>query len=67
MWFVAPLLVLTLLSCCQYHRYGSDVTCSFPANGKFTDAQKFIYETVLGANPLRWLAGLPIGSPEGMA
>ena len=66
-WSLAPLVVLTLLLCCQYHRYGSDVTCSFPANGKFTDAQKFIYETVLGENPLRWCAGLPIGSPEGMA
>ena len=33
----------------QYCRYGSDITCSFPANGKFTDRQKFIYNTVLGA------------------
>jgi Xaa-Pro dipeptidase len=27
--------------------YGSDVTCSYPANGKFTEDQRIIYETVL--------------------
>ena len=29
--------------------YGSDVTCSYPANGKFTEDQRIIYETVLEA------------------
>jgi hypothetical protein len=32
----------------EYHGYGSDITCSFPANGKFTDDQKIIYNAVLG-------------------
>eukprot|EP01100_Stratorugosa_tubuloviscum_P001506 TRINITY_DN1333_c2_g1_i1.p1 TRINITY_DN1333_c2_g1~~TRINITY_DN1333_c2_g1_i1.p1 ORF type:complete len:482 (-),score=225.46 TRINITY_DN1333_c2_g1_i1:51-1496(-) len=32
-----------------YHRYPSDITCSFPANGKFTPEQKFVYEVVLTA------------------
>lgn len=33
----------------EYHGYGSDVTCSFPVNGKFTDKQKGIYQAVLNA------------------
>ncbi|KAL6043532.1 Peptidase D [Balamuthia mandrillaris] len=33
----------------EYHCYGSDITCSYPANGKFTDKQRFVYETVLAA------------------
>ena len=33
----------------EYQGYGSDVTCSFPANGKFTSLQKDIYEGVLNA------------------
>lgn len=33
----------------EYHCYASDITCSFPANGKFTPNQKAIYETVLKA------------------
>ena len=33
----------------EYHCYGADITCSFPANGKFTDAQKDIYTAVLAA------------------
>ena len=34
----------------QYHGYASDITCSYPVNGKFTPEQKAIYETVLEAN-----------------
>ena len=34
----------------EYHCYTSDITCSYPANGKFTDDQKFIYEAVLRSN-----------------
>ena len=30
----------------EYHCYDADITCSFPANGKFTEPQRFIYETV---------------------
>ena len=29
--------------------YGSDITCTFPANGKFTPEQRIVYETVLEA------------------
>lgn len=31
----------------EYYCYSSDITCSFPANGKFTENQKAIYEAVL--------------------
>lgn len=30
----------------EYHCYASDITCSFPANGKFSDDQKIIYNAV---------------------
>jgi len=33
----------------EYFGYGSDVTCSFPINGKFTAAQRAIYSAVLDA------------------
>lgn len=31
----------------EYYCYSSDITCTFPANGKFTENQKAIYEAVL--------------------
>ncbi|KAL3095969.1 hypothetical protein niasHS_005728 [Heterodera schachtii] len=34
----------------EYNCYISDVTCSFPANGKFTEKQKIVYNAVLRAN-----------------
>ncbi|KAK4312669.1 hypothetical protein Pmani_015919 [Petrolisthes manimaculis] len=33
----------------EYYCYTSDITCSFPANGKFTKDQKIIYNAVLAA------------------
>ncbi len=34
----------------QYHGYASDITCSYPVNGRFTPEQRDIYESVLAAN-----------------
>lgn len=33
----------------EYHCYGSDITCSYPASGKFTERQAKVYEGVLNA------------------
>lgn len=33
----------------NYFGYAADITCSYPANGKFTDQQKLIYNAVLDA------------------
>ncbi|KAF7268794.1 xaa-Pro aminopeptidase 3 [Rhynchophorus ferrugineus] len=32
---------------CEYHGYASDITRTWPVNGKFTDCQREIYEVVL--------------------
>lgn len=34
---------------CEYENYASDVTRTFPVNGKFSDEQKALYEIVLAA------------------
>ncbi len=34
----------------EYYRFCSDITCSYPVNGKFTDKQKMVYNAVLRAN-----------------
>ncbi len=34
----------------QYHGYASDITCSYPVNGRFTSEQRDIYDAVLAAN-----------------
>jgi len=33
----------------EYARYGADITCSYPANGKFSEQQKTIYNIVLAS------------------
>lgn len=33
----------------EYHFYGSDITCSFPINGQFTEDQTIVYGAVLEA------------------
>jgi Xaa-Pro dipeptidase len=43
----------------EYYCYISDITCSFPANGKFSPQQKFIYEAVLAANRAVMAAAKP--------
>ena len=50
-----------LLSDCaaEYHGYSADVTRTVPANGKFTDAQKIIYELVLKAQDAGIAACIP--------
>ncbi|KAK3086899.1 hypothetical protein FSP39_025174 [Pinctada imbricata] len=34
----------------EYYCYTSDITCSYPANGKFTDKQRGIYEAVYNSS-----------------
>ena len=34
----------------EYYCYSSDITCSFPVNGVFTEQQKIVYNAVLKAN-----------------
>ncbi|NWY30944.1 PEPD dipeptidase, partial [Pheucticus melanocephalus] len=34
----------------EYYCYSSDITCTFPANGKFTADQRAVYEAVLKAS-----------------
>jgi len=35
---------------CEYFCYSADVTTTFPANGKFSQRQKLVYNAVLNAN-----------------
>lgn len=43
----------------NYYGYAADITCSFPANGKFTPDQRLIYNAVLKANLAVMLAAKP--------
>lgn len=44
---------------CEYHGYAADITRTFPVNGKFTQAQKALYQLVLDAQ----LAALEVLMP----
>jgi Xaa-Pro aminopeptidase len=46
---------------CEYQGYASDITRTFPVNGRFTPAQKAIYELVLAAQ-LACLAAVKPGA-----
>lgn len=41
--------ILLIDAGCEYQSYASDITRSFPVNGKFSSAQKDIYQAVLDA------------------
>ncbi|TMW62064.1 hypothetical protein Poli38472_009557 [Pythium oligandrum] len=43
----------------ELHGYASDITCTFPVNGKFSDDQKMIYEGVLKAHDAVMAASKP--------
>ena len=53
---VVNLYILYILFCSlfdmggEYYCYTSDITCSFPANGRFTEDQRMIYEAVYKAS-----------------
>lgn len=44
---------------CEYNCYCSDITCSFPVNGRFNEQQKFIYNAVYDANQAVMKAAKP--------
>ena len=50
----------------EYCCYASDIACSFPCNGKFTEDQKTIYCAVLKANRAVMAAAKP-GETLGIA
>ena len=47
---------------CEIDGYASDITRTFPVNGKFTDAQRDIYELVLRAQ-IAGIEACQVGSP----
>jgi Xaa-Pro aminopeptidase len=54
----------------EYQGYTADITRTFPINGRFSDAQKAVYEVVLEANKvaIRTLkAGTSVGKPHQVA
>lgn len=52
-------IVMVIEYLLKYKIVASDVTCSFPANGKFTDKQSIIYNAVYEANQAVFKAAKP--------
>lgn len=46
-WVVSFYLVYKFFLGCEFHGYSSDITRTWPINGKFTNNQKEVYEVVL--------------------
>jgi len=46
----------------EYHCYASDITCSYPVNGRFTPDQTLVYEAVLNAQ-IAVIAAMKPGIP----
>ncbi|OQR76777.1 xaa-Pro dipeptidase-like [Tropilaelaps mercedesae] len=44
---------------CEYNCYCSDITCSFPVGGKFSDEQRLVYQAVYNANQAVMKAAKP--------
>lgn len=44
---------------CEFQLYASDITRTFPANGKFSEAQKTVYQIVLNAQKAALAHALP--------
>jgi hypothetical protein len=43
---------------CEYYAYDSDITCSFPANGRFSPDQEVLQQLLLLMLPFRTTATL---------
>lgn len=46
MWFFWHLAASVCILGAEYHCYCSDVTCSFPVSGTFTETQRVVFEAV---------------------
>jgi len=54
--------IVLIDSGCEYQNYASDITRSFPANGKFSSEQKAVYDVVLKAQ-LEAITKIKPGTP----
>ncbi len=56
--------VLLIDAGCEYHYYASDITRSFPVSGKFSAAQRDVYEAVLEVE-INTINAAKVGQPYG--